>query len=418
MKLDKKIIITIVVIVLIVCGGIVFAVLRNNTGSTEHKLTAKLEEGQRYMKDNDYDSAVETYKDALDIDDTSVYAYVRLSEAYEGLNKTDDAVTALEDAVRAIESHYNDSKEVLDNSEVAYKKLADYYTKNEQKDKAVKLLSRAVEIVQSEDLKTLYNALGDPGTDPVVEKDGYVQLGSYPTTEIKGNNLTDAITKANYNEAGYTQAGDVIYKRITAKDTYLPAAFGGAEYRYFKCEPINWKILKDDGKQKVLITENVVDCYPFNLDYENVAWDTSDIRVWLNSTFLSNAFSEEEQKTILTTKLTAPLNTLYGIGCGEETEDKVYLLNCEEIAYTDYGYEKEPGDEDKARVGIPTDYADTRGTFSATSQKGCAWWLRSMGYAQDSACVVYDNGIVNLSGLMSITTTCGVRPVIVISDIK
>lgn len=416
---QKKVIITIIVSIIVICGGIALTMLTKNLGSTEHKLAAKLEEGQNYMNDKDYSAAVDTYNEAIEIDNSSVYAYVRLSEAYEGLGQNNDAIATLENAIIAIEYRYDARKEVLDDAEIAYKKLADYYNKLGQSDKTGKLLSKALELIKSDDLQAMYDALDEadkPADDPVVEKDGYIELGSYPTSEVAGNDLTEEVTAAEYNEAGYTTVGDITYKRISATDSYLSSGFGDAEYRYFKCEPITWRILSDDGEQKVLMTESIVDCYPFNIDYENVTWETSDIRTWLNETFYSNAFNEDEQAVILTTKISAPLNALYGIDCGPETEDKVYLLNCDEIAFTDYGFAAEQGDEDTARIAIPTNYANARGTFSASSNTGCAWWLRSMGYAQDSACVVYDNGVVNLSGLMNITTTCGVRPVIVISD--
>ena len=68
----------------------------------------------------------------------------------------------------------------------------------------------------------------------------YVYFGSYPQSEVTGEALTPAITSAVCDEYGDVIAGDSRY-RIVEKE--------GCR-RYFRYEPIRWKVMKIFGYQK------------------------------------------------------------------------------------------------------------------------------------------------------------------------
>jgi hypothetical protein len=123
-----------------------------------------------------------------------------------------------------------------------------------------------------------------------------------------------------------------------------------------------------------------------------VTWGTCSLRQWLNSTFISNAFNDDEQKMIQTTKATADKNPYYSTSLGEDTEDKLFLLSITEV-------EKYLG-TDEARKCVPTDYAIARGAYTNSNytldgKATCWWWLRSPGYGSSAAYVKYVGSVCN-----------------------
>ena len=55
------------------------------------------------------------------------------------------------------------------------------------------------------------------------------------------------------------------------------------------------------------------------------------MRKWLNGTFISNAFSSDEQNMIQSTTVTADKNPSYSTSPGNNTTDKVFLLSITEV---------------------------------------------------------------------------------------
>ena len=94
---------------------------------------------------------------------------------------------------------------------------------------------------------------------------------------------------------------------------------------------------------------------------ENRNWEHSDLRIWLNSTFLNAAFSDYEMNAILNTLLD---------DCG--VTDRVFLLSYSEVA----SFFKSDAD----RICKATDYAIANRAFiDRYKTGGCWWWLRSLG---------------------------------------
>lgn len=67
-------------------------------------------------------------------------------------------------------------------------------------------------------------------------------------------------------------------------------------------EPIEWIVLQTDGTKTLLISKHILDCQPFAASKENVTWENSSIRAWLNGDFLAAAFSPAEQAAIVLTE--------------------------------------------------------------------------------------------------------------------
>lgn len=146
----------------------------------------------------------------------------------------------------------------------------------------------------------------------------------------------------------------------------------------------------------MLIAQKGLDVQPYNTKYGSVTWETSSLRNWLNTTFLNESFTAEEQKAIRTTGVDngkAQGCELWETDGGNNTQDKVFLLSYGEAKkYFDIATPGIDGPE-KARIQ-PTKYAEDQGAYvseeykTADGKDATRWWLRSPGCNQlDAACV-------------------------------
>ena len=136
-------------------------------------------------------------------------------------------------------------------------------------------------------------------------------------------------------------------------------------------EPIRWRVIKQDGKEAILVSEKILDHRGFKNENVATTWEDSDIRTWLNDTFLNKAFTLNQiNKNIVNKNLTTP--TLSG---NIETEDKVFSLSKDEY----HGGGISFGIVDKQGRG--TEYAKNVTWNGSTITMGIGrtspWWLRS-----------------------------------------
>ncbi len=166
-------------------------------------------------------------------------------------------------------------------------------------------------------------------------------------------------------------------------------------------KPIEWIVMKKEGNQVLLLSKYVLDAKPYNEEFEDVTWETSDIRQWLNNEFYTTAFNKTEKAKIQTSLIKNEDNSEYGTSGGNDTEDKVFLLS-EKEAETLFSDEEE-------RIAKATEYAEKSGVY-VNKEKAAWWWLRSPGYDGSSAAGVYSSGWVCGSGGDICNGSDGVRP--------
>ena len=159
--------------------------------------------------------------------------------------------------------------------------------------------------------------------------------------------------------------------------------------------------MKKEGNQVLLLSKYVLDAKPYNKEWEDVIWETSDIRQWLNNEFYTTAFNKAEKAKIQTSLIKNEDNSKYGTSGGNDTEDKVFLLS-EKEAETLFSDEEE-------RIAKATEYAEKSGVY-VKKEKGAWWWLRSPGRNSGSAAEVIIFGWVHGYGDSVYNFDDGVRP--------
>lgn len=183
-------------------------------------------------------------------------------------------------------------------------------------------------------------------------------------------------------------------------------------------EPIKWRVLSVDGDDAFLLADQNLDCQPYNEENADVTWESCTLRRWLNSTFLSNAFSAEEQSAIRETTVVNEDNPTYGTEGENNTTDKVYLLSMDEVTNAAYGFVKKFSSKfnsySQTRESKNSEYAKKTGAYTVSTAaqfyKNGLWWLRTWGVGVRALYVGIDGGIYN--GTRVDVFDVAVRPVI------
>ena len=190
--------------------------------------------------------------------------------------------------------------------------------------------------------------------------------------------------------------------------TYKQSSDGNNGYN---TDPIKWRVLANNtsSKQLFLLSDQALDTVQYHTEKEEVTWEKSTIRSWLNgygasynnggasgtdysnNNFKDTAFSADEQSAIVLTKGVVNNDNTYdgnNTEGGEDTDDKIFLLSIDEANnyFTNSA----------ARMCVPTDYAISRNAMIFDSC--CWWWLRSPGGDSDYAAHVSRGGVVSYNG--------------------
>lgn len=282
------------------------------------------------------------------------------------------------------------------------------------------------------------------------DKEGLIEFGSYPQSEVTDETLIAALNAADgeWTSYGYysgtvdvyvgqMKSGDYMrYKDVVLGsdkyrgvvfDTYRPYSYTFQEYNgyicgnvyWFKYEPIKWRVLDPDTG--MVMSETVLDSQAYNDNYifkserdedhfNGAYWGNSSqtyyannyaessIREWLNDDFYNTAFSAAQQNMIEYTELNnSAYSDSYSAYDSETTYDKIYLLSYDDASNMDY-----------FRLGADR-FAGSSAYSLCQGSNLNEWWLRTPGRNSLSACFVDNGGVHVYNGTVS-HSYIGVRP--------
>ena len=267
--------------------------------------------------------------------------------------------------------------------------------------------------------------------DYIVDDDLYSKLEN---GEWQSNDICSFI---NIGEDKYLRESRGVH--LDNKNTYFHYAYNGKEYHYFKIEPIVWRVLEDTNGVKTLMVDKAIDNIPFSKNIDEVCYDNSSIRKWLNSDknyFNEMSFTEDEKNQMLEYILDKDkMKNNYYFGTksisdefdkeANETKanDKFYLLSEEELFYGEkvkvYGFADSDAIADVNRRFLSTGYAKFKGIwFSAKKETmgNCFYMTRTTGYEQSDVVYVDENGTIYNRGINVKTDDMGFLPVVCIKS--
>lgn len=229
----------------------------------------------------------------------------------------------------------------------------------------------------------------------------------------KAIQLVDSAAAANI---GGKQADNIYF------GTYKQSSNGSGSYN---TDPIKWRVLSNANGQLFLLSDQNLDVFQYHTEKENVTWETSTMRSWLNGygaasniggdsgtdytndNFLDNAFSGKEQTAIAETAVVNDANTDYGTDGGNNTNDCIFLLSIDEIYNRNYF-------PTYTNFSTNTEYVAAGGKLgSGMYGAGEAdwWWLRSPGFDNSTAAFMeWEDGSPVTDGNPVNNKTAAVRP--------
>ena len=171
-------------------------------------------------------------------------------------------------------------------------------------------------------------------------------------------------------------------------------------------QPIEWIVLEEKKNKKLLLSKYILDYKPYN-DSSNTdlpIWEDSDIRRWLNTEFMNEAFSDEEKIKIVPDK--HGQNSIPSMNWCGSTVDNIFLLSFKDV-------ESRFDLENEEEIAQGTKYAFSKGLalygeeadFPDAEKTGC-WMLRSGG--MDGYVYVHEEGYIEDDD--DVYQPCGIRP--------
>ena len=151
----------------------------------------------------------------------------------------------------------------------------------------------------------------------------------------------------------------------------------------------DWKVLAKEDDKILVVSKYAIENGPYNTKDTSITWGNCTLRGWLNGTYLTSAFSSDEQSRIMDTLIEDSDNNTDETDTGNNITDKVFLLSKDEV--------KKYANSDKNRQATLID-----GT-------SVWWWLRTSGeYSNYAECVGTDGSVMNGNPVHA--TTGAVRP--------
>ena len=249
----------------------------------------------------------------------------------------------------------------------------------------------------------------------------YALFGDFPQTVKPSNVTVDETKSVNMGAYTYYFGNDGCWYAKSAENAYgegytysngSEVSQSGTSYKYFKVEPIKWRVLTTDYNEtgnKLLLAERVLIKSMYYDDEETRTidgntiypnnYEHSKVRAYLNGIpynkqgtnnnefsgkgFLQTAFTSNNQSLIATTNVDNSAESTWdtaGAICGDgypcnNTSDKVFLLSEHEVTSSIYGFTKGES-EQSARIRGLTDFAVANGALQNGYGYGF-WRLRS-----------------------------------------
>ncbi len=233
-----------------------------------------------------------------------------------------------------------------------------------------------------------------------------IEYGYYPQSHVSDTSTIsslNALTSAD-TTTGWYLLDDTYYckKRVVSRGKITFSddvdADDGDEC-WFKCEPIEWKILSFKNSKYSLVSSVLLDSQAYRSGARNNNYKDSDIRTWLKGSFYNLAFSSNNSyiEEVTVDNSASTTDSLTNSYVCDDTDDKVYLLS-----YKDYNNINYFAD-DASRVCEETDYTLscdcyggywTRSPYSDIPAPYYAWYVNHTGEL-DSNCydTAYNYGV-------------------------
>lgn len=170
-------------------------------------------------------------------------------------------------------------------------------------------------------------------------------------------------------------------------------------------EPIRWIVLDKIDGQLLLLSADVIEARQYHhVPFEEVTWEHSDLRAWMNADFYEAAFALDQRGLIATVHNDNADQSITGASGGAATDDRVFALSETESLI----YLNTPAARSDIGAALASQHA-AAGPLSVSEDGTADWWLRSPGTYGFATQFVDASGTPSLSGA-NVDLQYGVRP--------
>ena len=215
-------------------------------------------------------------------------------------------------------------------------------------------------------------------------------LGNYKDSRKQASNILFAVQKDGLVDL---QAGETLFFGHYEQDNNLTNG----------TEELEWVVLDVVDGKALVTTVYAVDSMMYLHILEDVTWEQSSIRQWLNEDFYKAAFETEHRDYIALTQVPADLNPQEDTLTGPVTEDYLFLLSLKEIELYMVGK--------PLAVCSATPYVvNNRFGYVFGENDASWWWSRTSGGFQNFAAGVNPIGVISYQGNNVTYHLGGIRP--------
>ena len=359
-KKENRTITTVVTVMAVVVIAALFIVTKIIIPGNQYQRASELEETGRLDEAQLAFEALENYKDSAERAN-HIATVIAENEAAE--------LAAQREAENA--AAYSAAEKLM--SEGEYEKAASAFESLGKYRDSSKRAKEAIEAKNAEDYSMAMDYLNRKNFDDAIA--AFEALGTYKDSAQQKEN---AMRLRQLSALRNASVGDVV-------------TFGSYEQDNDKNngkEDIEWIVLAQEKNRLLVISRYGLDVKRFA--ERSATWETSELREWLNNSFLQNAFDAYEQSMIPEVTVPAHKNPSYTQNPGNATQDKVFVLSAKEA--DEYFASKDE------RACHATPYAIDQGAYVLPKNENCQWWLRTPGNFDGRVCGVDYFGCISLIG--------------------
>ncbi len=235
--------------------------------------------------------------------------------------------------------------------------------------------------------------------------------------EVFGNNDVQAATTKNldntiYGNWGICRPGPLdADEEWTGSYVWFGSAKNARKYRVLAPDTVRY------GMASVLLDCDSAVCYKM-FEGQSAKWEGSEMQSYLNNTFYNSEFTNVEKNAIMVSKESSGRYSEgsyeeYAFGKSTALNDKIFLLDGDDVLNPDYGYSSYPGHK---KVSGTWTY---KGGVKNHMKSDGGWWLRTTSNIYPDSCmaVVDDDGSLSY-GVINSYTYYGVSPALNIQRSK
>lgn len=160
-----------------------------------------------------------------------------------------------------------------------------------------------------------------------------------------------------------------------------------------------WKVLDIKENKILIISDQIIEQRDYHDKKEPVTWEQSEIRYYLNNSFLERFSSADKNKIIPSNNLNED-NPWYGSMGGADTFDQVFLLSLNEIVRLYFGDSSRLLDNPKQNQKYWFDRKDENNIKRAAlfMDSPWWWWTRTPGKNNIVAVYIHGDGNIGIQG--------------------